>query len=1042
VDVVDMLLDRRRFLADRIHDRIEAINLYSDGSPNTGLEFQGMIMEVFYKDGTARRIILPGSTLAYGLADAVSKGLALLWSLWLVCGPSIENVQYVLNLVVSIATDTGAEIHLLSIPDIVRAFYCWISGKSLDEARAFVKHDQRLFPFALRISGWGHAWGNIMKGVAKDTPRWLVLEKHMRAQTIFWKNKTWRQHVATCLKRAGVDDIDDSILNKHAGSLTKLRYETYAVVTERLSALRTVCETHIQREWFQNASDKAALHDFMESCQDAFFWKFITVSSREVWYQAERSRRWGMVCTCEVHVEMRARGVKHIDCWENGRRLHEAWDHVSNFCIARRQRAHSLSLDDCEGDGELLIIIRGMLQRLASLANYRHKYIDSPPWSFAKASTPEGASSFLERVRSQSLEDHDPLTRYLMSTNEHNLQVLSDGGVLHGNLWAAVKRMRRTNLNEGLGEGYHRSTTHEQARASGASSQHLKQEVRVKTTLEKIKKFRHTYGHRADDVLRHDWRTWKRILQPTESWRPVRMSTKAFFARLYREDALALDNWNQVVTKQGVVRPVQREELSNSELMRDEYIASLLAIGAHYSVPRTEEQGMSDNGELVMQIVPCHFEVLQINRSRSRIHTLHTVDAADDVSRYASLAVEVQFEEVHGSSQVADEVAEETTVAVSAEPTWISPRQLVDWDTWLHKSLVYKDVKPSSTPCCLALREATLARPLCDNVLDDACPTYAIMLHNMKNGWNGIHSKIVHTESVPALFDGTEAIRYKAYHQCIAMIDKCLPLTSNIPSRQCKLFYKCLMSGVAVEPDLKAKEYGVLLDRHRANEGLPLLAIEDNFGHPPLAIEDIDGDGILVPMPQRDVSPPRPKRESVPGRATSSRSPAICDAQTNVPSVSVPGSSTDDAVASGEGNVDADAIVLGPQPAILDKGSSFGTTRSRGERIAWFPGLDGAEVNFKDYVQSNGVSYRNFKLKCKKHGDKCIKTKGEIESLTKLHGNIGALAFLHAWSSLEDDPLGKRHVLCNPSAAMVADFASRRKRELEMLYTSLTSSQS
>ena len=228
-----MLLERRRFHADRLHDRIEAINVYSDGSPNTGLEFQGMLIDIFYRDDTARQLILPGSTLAYGLTDAISKGLALLWSLWLVCGPFKEDLRYALDKVVSIATDTGAEIHLLSMPDILDAFFCWISGGSLDQARAFVKHDLRLFPYALRISGWGHAWGNVMKAVALDTPRWPVFEKHMRAQTVFWKNKTWRNHVVTCLKKAGVD-INYSIFDKNAGTLTKLRYETYAVVSARL----------------------------------------------------------------------------------------------------------------------------------------------------------------------------------------------------------------------------------------------------------------------------------------------------------------------------------------------------------------------------------------------------------------------------------------------------------------------------------------------------------------------------------------------------------------------------------------------------------------------------------------------------------------------------------------------------------------------------------------------------------------------------------------------------------------------------------------
>ena len=69
------------------------------------------------------------------------------------------------------------------------------------------------------------------------------------------------------------------------------------------------------------------------------------------------------------------------------------------------------------------------------------------------------------------------------------------------------ERIRRANLDESLGEGYHRSTTVEQTRAPSASSQHLKQGIRFKIALQNVKAFKRTYGAHGINVLRHDWVT-------------------------------------------------------------------------------------------------------------------------------------------------------------------------------------------------------------------------------------------------------------------------------------------------------------------------------------------------------------------------------------------------------------------------------------------------------------------------------------------------------------------------------------------------------
>lgn len=86
-DVVGMLLQRRAFRAGRLSKRIRAILLFTDASPVTGEEFQGMLMETVRTGRDVTRDVLPGCTLQYGHGSGTAKGVALLFARWLVAGP-------------------------------------------------------------------------------------------------------------------------------------------------------------------------------------------------------------------------------------------------------------------------------------------------------------------------------------------------------------------------------------------------------------------------------------------------------------------------------------------------------------------------------------------------------------------------------------------------------------------------------------------------------------------------------------------------------------------------------------------------------------------------------------------------------------------------------------------------------------------------------------------------------------------------------------------------------------------------------------------
>ena len=131
LDAVDFLLERRRWEADREFDLVSSVTLYSDGSPVTGEELQGMVMDVCKRDGNHRRVTLPGATLFYGNMSAMSKGVTLLWACYLMAGPSFEAMSYFVSKVICICTDGGVELGTLMLPNILQAFAAWCGGTKL-----------------------------------------------------------------------------------------------------------------------------------------------------------------------------------------------------------------------------------------------------------------------------------------------------------------------------------------------------------------------------------------------------------------------------------------------------------------------------------------------------------------------------------------------------------------------------------------------------------------------------------------------------------------------------------------------------------------------------------------------------------------------------------------------------------------------------------------------------------------------------------------------------------------------------------------------
>ena len=259
-----------------------------------------------------------------------------------------------------------------------------------------------------------------------------------------------------------------------------------------------------------------------------------------------------------------------------------------------REAARELTATDCEGDAALCNDIATKLRLIAELLILRFQYLKTVPWSFCIADQPPGAVAFLEGACSRPSDQQDPLTRYLHEKHRKALMDLAES--INGEpitpdpaLVKEVQEMKMTPLDEGAGEGYHRSTNHTQKRANAAKTPYIKQYVRAKENIKLIKSFLHM-GPQGKRVVRYEWRNWKRVLQvrPGRLWRNVALKRDNVFKRIYRMDEMALESWsgNLVHAPGQGPAPAEREtaETRQSEELRAEYMTAVLQAKEWYSI--------------------------------------------------------------------------------------------------------------------------------------------------------------------------------------------------------------------------------------------------------------------------------------------------------------------------------------------------------------------------------------------------------------------------------------------------------------------------
>jgi len=535
LDAVSSIFERREWAAVvKNPETLESMHLFADGSPVTGHEVQGMLVDMCWASGAVTRRVLVAAGLTYGRCSAVDKLLALLWAAWLTAGPDEAAFLLFLSFFTSATTDLGTESHMLDLPDLGRAFFKTLCGVPIAVAKDLIDAKQSSLGHAMLLPGWGHLIGNLAKFACHSAQGWPETLTHIRNLSKFYRNGTWREHLA---KTFPGDPCTSTLETTKFVSFAKWRYATVVEAIGGLLKVRSL-STKLDVGIFKNTQEQKLINSVVQAGGNRPLWRWMRAMYDHVLHHLERLRRWGMVCDC-CSDERRRRRL--VFCKRSGRRLGNAQEHVRLEIAAWKDRANNLVPEQVEGDRALLGETVQVIRRVADMLWTKFQWLWMLPYMFVHAATQAGAADCLVLLDRYPMLEQTATAQWWNRNLRGDLEAVRDGAAPSARLALEVKRLENSPLVEDPGEGYHRGTTHEHVRAPSGSREHLIAVQRRAQNLARIKRILKDKLGKNKAVLNFEWRNFKRVLnKPIDRkhmFRRVLMRDRPFWRKFYRLDS-------------------------------------------------------------------------------------------------------------------------------------------------------------------------------------------------------------------------------------------------------------------------------------------------------------------------------------------------------------------------------------------------------------------------------------------------------------------------------------------------------------------------
>ena len=121
------------------------------------------------------RRLLPPAWLGPLLYTTKGERLAILWQLWLTCGPSMSQLIKLTEKVRSVTTDMGTEYGIVSLEDMIPLFCKTIGAPLPPMARSLT------WPAALPSPGWNHLFDIVLRWSLCQLPWFPQWIKELKA---------------------------------------------------------------------------------------------------------------------------------------------------------------------------------------------------------------------------------------------------------------------------------------------------------------------------------------------------------------------------------------------------------------------------------------------------------------------------------------------------------------------------------------------------------------------------------------------------------------------------------------------------------------------------------------------------------------------------------------------------------------------------------------------------------------------------------------------------------------------------------------------
>ena len=412
LDTTANLINRRRFrqLYESDPDSVCSIHVYSDGSPVAGSELQGMVMDIIFLTNVIKTLILPGVCLHFSGLRVIDKVVAFIHSVTLAFGFHYPLLEWLFSKISSLTTDMGVELGMADCPDILRHYLRRAAGLEFDRiVELGVDSSTRLFSNALRLAGWSHMFGNLMKYACYSNEQWPKIYDHVRHLCSFFRVQDWRLVV---VKRLNTTFPESADLLKHFSAKTaKWRYETAHTTFDALLKLSHMC-THFLLDvdaWFPNFQDKDLLLKVREACQWRDLWCFMRVFFDTVLNPLERGRRWGLVCDCCR--ELRRLQAARVRCPWASRRLKQARKFCLDLVAELYAAGRELTLAACGGIQWVYDSVQHAILKSATMLKTKSSYLSKVLVLVVEADDPVQAANCAQQYRSMDDACMTPLER-------------------------------------------------------------------------------------------------------------------------------------------------------------------------------------------------------------------------------------------------------------------------------------------------------------------------------------------------------------------------------------------------------------------------------------------------------------------------------------------------------------------------------------------------------------------------------------------------------------------------------------------------------